>query len=139
MKTITAGIIWFLLMIIISCDSNDGNNDLICSVQKMEDRFASTGCIAEELVTGCANIECGTVGGPTIGSGDISVGRFGERCAVIDCETLECDPIVVGSSSFVTGILTNLVINDINGLPEGIFVIEGFDDTPFECIFLSVN
>jgi hypothetical protein len=128
MKYIYALIIPLLLLSLYGgCGGSGGSNELICSPEEMQDRFAETECIAEELITGCVNIECLALGEPTI-----SVGRFGNRCTLIDCETLECEPISISPSSVVSGFLTELVIDEMNGLPAGVFNIDGIEDTPFE-------
>jgi hypothetical protein len=45
-----------LLLLIYGGCSNGGGDNGICGLQEMQNRFADTDCIAEELVTGCTNI-----------------------------------------------------------------------------------
>jgi len=123
-----------ILIMIISCDDSCGykNDELTCSLEQMQDRFANTSCIAEELVAGCSNILCKSTGEPAI-----RASNFVNDCRVVDCETLACDTIVVGTPGgemLVPGFLTELVINEMNELPSGLFI-----DTPFDCIFIAVN
>jgi len=98
----------------------------------MENRFAQTDCIAEELVTGCSNITCD--------GADISVGNFDEKCTVVDCKTLECDDIIINSGEpvLMQGFLTQLVINETSSLPAGIFVVDEIE-SPFECVYIAIN
>ena len=117
---------------IISCDDkrDSKNDELICSLEQMRDRFANTSCIAEELVTGCSNIFCRSTEEPLI-----RAANFINDCRVVDCETLACNTLLVGTPGgemLVPGFLTELVINKINGLPSGLFI-----DTPFDCIALN--
>ena len=123
-----------ILIIIISCDDRCGykNDELMCSLEQMQDRFANTSCIAEELIAGCSNIFCRSTEEPVI-----RAANFINDCRVVDCETLACNTIVFGTSGgemLVPGFLTELVINEMSGLPSGLFI-----DTPFDCIFIAVN
>jgi len=124
---------FLLLSLYGGCGDSGGSNELICSPEEMQDRFAETDCIAEELVTGCTNIGC-------IGD-DVSVGNFDENCIVVDCETLECERITIRQTNpqiAVEGFLTELIINEINGLPSGIVVADEME-FPFDCFFISNN
>lgn len=126
-------VIFLFLFVIYGCDSNNANNDLICSIQEMQDRFANTQCIADELVSGCTNILCSGI--------DVSVLSFNENCIVVDCETLECQGIRIENTNpitIVSGLLTELSISELNGLPMGVFVINE-TETPFDCIFIAIN
>jgi hypothetical protein len=122
---------FLLLSLYGGCGDSGGSNELICSPEEMQDRFADTDCIAEEMVIGCTNISCSGI--------DVSVGNFDENCTVIDCETLECERITISNTnpvSVVPGLLTELVVNEINGLPSGIVVADDLE-APFECSFIS--
>jgi hypothetical protein len=124
---------FLLLSLYGGCGGSGGSNELICSPEEMQDRFAETDCIAEELVTGCTNIGC-------IGD-DVSVGSFDENCIVVDCETLECERITIRQTNpqiAVEGFLTELIIDETNGLPSGIVVADEME-FPFDCFFISNN
>ncbi len=129
--------LFLCLVFTFSCDSNNANNDLICSVQEMQDRFAETNCIAEELVMGCSNINCRNVSRPGIGEKEIRFSGFSNRCTILDCETMECELLVSGTD-FELGLVSELVISKINGLPAGAFIINEAE-TPFDCIGIAVN
>lgn len=123
--------------VIYGCDSNNANNELICSIQEMQERFANTECIAQELVSGCNNINCRNVGGSIIGEKEISFGGFSDRCTVLNCETMECE-LRVDGTDFEPGLMSELVISEMNGLPMGVFVIDE-TETPFDCVFIAIN
>lgn len=136
MNKIPTLLIPFLLLFLYGgCGNDGGSNDFICSMQQMQSRFANTDCIAEELVTGCSNISCRSQGETAV-----SVGNFDENCTVLDCTTLECEQIIIQTEELILlpGLLTDIVFNEANGLPSGLFVIEDIE-TPFICNYISIN
>lgn len=121
--------VFFVLLIVLlvyGCDS-DGGNSQNCSLEEIREQFANTECIADEMVNGCPNLVC-----ESIEPNSILIGRFRDNCSEIDCETLECE-LLVGGDQLVLGMLSELVIDEISGLPTG-FVVIGEDQAPFECL-----
>jgi len=134
-KILTLLIPFLLLFLYGGCSSNNGRDDLICDIQEMQSRFADTDCIAEELVTGCSNISCRSQG-----EASVSVGNFDDNCTVLDCATLECEQIIIQTDEIILspGLLTNVVINEANGLPSGLFVVDDME-VPFDCTYIAIN
>ena len=135
-KALILQIPFLLLLIYGGCSGGGGSNELICSFQEMQDRFAETACIAEELVTGCSNIACDSTDNT-----NIVAGNFDNNCIVVDCETLECELSITPLNEpviAVEGFMVELVIDEMNGLPAGVFVVEE-TQSPFDCIFIAVD
>lgn len=118
-------------ILVVGCDSdNGGDSDFqFCTVEEIEEQFATTDCIAEEFTMGCSNVECDNRANSGIGIKEISFGGA-SNCTVLDCETMECELRVSGES--LLGFVAELKIGEMSGLPTGVFRVEN-QESAFVC------
>lgn len=120
----------FVILSITSCDDECINcaPKSFCSPQELADNAATSTCLAEDYINGygCPNMACFS-NDPDISSGDRST------CTVIDCQTLSCEDLRLSTffpetsmleSSVESGLVANLSLDDISGLPMGTFIID---------------
>ncbi|MEX0999362.1 MAG: hypothetical protein WD000_05310 [Thermodesulfobacteriota bacterium] len=99
-----------------------------CNTEELRENVANSVCLAEDYIIGfgCPNVGCFS-SDPDINDGDLST------CTVIDCQTLSCEDMRVLFNDPQPGLITEISVDEITGLPIGIFEVDGLE-AEFTCL-----
>lgn len=124
MKKIIAIFSVLILITLSGCDDECINclpKSACDSLDEIRETAANSECLAEDFITGfgCSNTFY-NANNPRISVGDRNL------CTVIDCETLSCEGMRVESGPPEPGVVEQLSIDEMTGLPIGVFVVDIF-------------
>lgn len=118
-----------LMFAITACDDECINctPKSFCSSDELRENVASSVCLAEDYITGfgCPNFSCFSHD-PDINDGDLST------CTVIDCQTLNCEDMRVDFGPPQPGLIADISIDEMSGLPVGLFIVDELE-SEFSC------
>lgn len=131
MKNLKLILILFYLFSFLACDNNNSDDEQFCQLDEFMENVANSECLAEELLAGCSNVDCSGSNPST------SVNLL--SCSFVDCETLSCESISfvnINQSIDQPGLMAEISIDELTGLPAGIFVLEDLEND-FKCGILQ--
>jgi len=120
MKTILVIFSVLFLFSIASCDDNSRQGSVSCKLMEIAE---TSDCLARSLNRQCTFFGCE--------SENIEIDIFPKNCEFTDCETLECENIIIddsGEISQLPGSLMDLAVDIESGFPIGLFVADGFEE-----------